>query len=380
MAFEPFQAYPNVVIMWIRFPELLGYLYKHKILAEIGEMVGNVVKLYMNTDSRAIGVPNFNQRAFTKGRVWISSDHLLSLREEKPSENHSMVEGRQVKEEENYGLWMIVERRPRQKFRYNVQHSYGNSEREKEAYRSNKGKDIIINNQQSKESLYSANSRQVMDSKNKGKSKVLGSKNGLGSVTKELDNAGPNVVSSLANKSLGIDMMAQKLMVGTTSSTGKPTVVGDLSGQEIWDSIPVNNRPSVNLAVLGSTMEGLSTDEVVVEVGSLDSDKYSTMVFSKNKKNSNTPPSSKVDMVLNQVTLSDRESVVKARGRGFTKKLNKMYSSSSSRFKINGSQRVLLKDSMVQLAKSISNLIKEKPSSNGSPGGGEQQRGGELLG
>ncbi|MBA0584032.1 hypothetical protein Gorai_014866, partial [Gossypium raimondii] len=32
------KAYPNVVIAWIRFPGLLGYLYKYKILAEIGEM------------------------------------------------------------------------------------------------------------------------------------------------------------------------------------------------------------------------------------------------------------------------------------------------------------------------------------------------------
>ncbi|MBA0646240.1 hypothetical protein Goklo_014219 [Gossypium klotzschianum] len=55
MAFNLSQAYPNVVIAWIRFPGLLGYLYKHKILAEIGEMVGKVVKLDMNTDNRMRG-------------------------------------------------------------------------------------------------------------------------------------------------------------------------------------------------------------------------------------------------------------------------------------------------------------------------------------
>ncbi|MBA0705030.1 hypothetical protein Golax_017249, partial [Gossypium laxum] len=40
---------------WIRFPSLPGYLYSHKILTEIGELVGKVVKLDMNTDSRARG-------------------------------------------------------------------------------------------------------------------------------------------------------------------------------------------------------------------------------------------------------------------------------------------------------------------------------------
>ncbi|XP_040934424.1 uncharacterized protein [Gossypium hirsutum] len=55
MAFDLFQAYPNVVMAWIRLIGLLGYLYKHKILTEIGGMVGKVVKLDMNTYSKVRG-------------------------------------------------------------------------------------------------------------------------------------------------------------------------------------------------------------------------------------------------------------------------------------------------------------------------------------
>ncbi|XP_017609454.1 uncharacterized protein LOC108455408 [Gossypium arboreum] len=46
MAFDPSQAYPIVLMAWVRFLGLLGYLYKHKILADIGETVGKVVKRY----------------------------------------------------------------------------------------------------------------------------------------------------------------------------------------------------------------------------------------------------------------------------------------------------------------------------------------------
>ncbi|MBA0646244.1 hypothetical protein Goklo_014221 [Gossypium klotzschianum] len=40
---------------WIRFPRLPGYMYKKKILWEIGGMVGKVGKLDFNTDSRTRG-------------------------------------------------------------------------------------------------------------------------------------------------------------------------------------------------------------------------------------------------------------------------------------------------------------------------------------
>ncbi|MBA0805365.1 hypothetical protein Gohar_004885 [Gossypium harknessii] len=38
LAFDPTQPYPSVVMAWIRFPGLPGYLYNPKIIIEIGEM------------------------------------------------------------------------------------------------------------------------------------------------------------------------------------------------------------------------------------------------------------------------------------------------------------------------------------------------------
>ncbi|KAH1057335.1 hypothetical protein J1N35_035400 [Gossypium stocksii] len=53
LTFDPTQAYPSIVMAWIKFLDLPSYLYNHKIITEVGEMVGKVVKLDMNTDSRA---------------------------------------------------------------------------------------------------------------------------------------------------------------------------------------------------------------------------------------------------------------------------------------------------------------------------------------
>ncbi|PPR96270.1 hypothetical protein GOBAR_AA24398 [Gossypium barbadense] len=51
----PKKAFPSVVMEWIRFPALPSYLYNRKIITEIGGLVGKVVKLNLNTDSRTRG-------------------------------------------------------------------------------------------------------------------------------------------------------------------------------------------------------------------------------------------------------------------------------------------------------------------------------------
>ncbi|KAK5832532.1 hypothetical protein PVK06_016334 [Gossypium arboreum] len=53
--FTPSQAYPSMVLAWIRLPGLLGFLYKTRILEEIGGIIGKVVRLDFNTDSRTRG-------------------------------------------------------------------------------------------------------------------------------------------------------------------------------------------------------------------------------------------------------------------------------------------------------------------------------------
>ncbi|KAG8494050.1 hypothetical protein CXB51_011564 [Gossypium anomalum] len=53
--FDPLKPFPNVVTAWIRFPGLPGFLYKKKILEEIGSLVRQVMKLDFKTDSGARG-------------------------------------------------------------------------------------------------------------------------------------------------------------------------------------------------------------------------------------------------------------------------------------------------------------------------------------
>ncbi|MBA0736866.1 hypothetical protein Gogos_010355, partial [Gossypium gossypioides] len=52
MYFNPMKPYPSMVLAWIRLPGLPGFMYKRRILEAIGGLVGNVVKLDLNTDSK----------------------------------------------------------------------------------------------------------------------------------------------------------------------------------------------------------------------------------------------------------------------------------------------------------------------------------------
>ncbi|KAA3469599.1 ATPase GET3 [Gossypium australe] len=70
VSFDPTQAFPSVVMAWIRFPGLPSYLYNHKIITEIGGMVGKVIKLDTNTDNKARG-------RFARMAVYIDLDKPL---------------------------------------------------------------------------------------------------------------------------------------------------------------------------------------------------------------------------------------------------------------------------------------------------------------
>ncbi|MBA0747780.1 hypothetical protein Gogos_004666 [Gossypium gossypioides] len=50
--FNPKKPYPSMVLAWIRLPELPGIMYKRRILEEVGGLVGKVVKLDLNTNSK----------------------------------------------------------------------------------------------------------------------------------------------------------------------------------------------------------------------------------------------------------------------------------------------------------------------------------------
>ncbi|KAG8486672.1 hypothetical protein CXB51_020076 [Gossypium anomalum] len=68
--FTPSQAYPNMVLAWIRLLGLPGFLYKRRILEEIGGIIGKVVRLDFNTDSRTRG-------RFARMAVYINLDKPL---------------------------------------------------------------------------------------------------------------------------------------------------------------------------------------------------------------------------------------------------------------------------------------------------------------
>ncbi|PPS13624.1 hypothetical protein GOBAR_AA06953 [Gossypium barbadense] len=68
--FIPSQAYPSMVLAWIRLSGLLRFLYKRRILEEIGRIIGKVVQLDFNTDSRTRG-------RFARMVVYINLDKPL---------------------------------------------------------------------------------------------------------------------------------------------------------------------------------------------------------------------------------------------------------------------------------------------------------------
>ncbi|MBA0549938.1 hypothetical protein Golob_020931 [Gossypium lobatum] len=93
--FNPLQLFPNVVMTWIRLPGLLGFLYKRKILEEIGGFIGRVVKLDYNRNSR-----NGHMKALCPHSV-----ENLDHPREKEVVSVGNIEG---KEEEAFGPWMVV--------------------------------------------------------------------------------------------------------------------------------------------------------------------------------------------------------------------------------------------------------------------------------
>ncbi|KAH1107992.1 hypothetical protein J1N35_011760 [Gossypium stocksii] len=175
LGFDPFQAFPSVVMAWIRFPSLPGYLYNHKIITEIGGMVGKVVKLDMNTDNRARGrfarmavyidlekplvlhllingrkqtveyesLPTicFHCVRYGHTEIFCAFRNSIPTRQEtidlpgSSSKVQTRVVDESVKSSEMYGPWMIVERKSRRKFRENGYISAENQEGRKEGSR-----------------------------------------------------------------------------------------------------------------------------------------------------------------------------------------------------------------------------------------------------
>ncbi|MBA0575251.1 hypothetical protein Golob_025366 [Gossypium lobatum] len=120
----------NIVILKllgqnIGLPGLQSYMYKRKILVEIGGMIGNVAKLDMNTDNREACI----------FRVSESSTRKESPSSKTLSENQSMVMNDKGEKCETYGPWMLVEKKSRRKSKDPSQMNAGNLTKKKEGSR-----------------------------------------------------------------------------------------------------------------------------------------------------------------------------------------------------------------------------------------------------
>ncbi|MBA0664477.1 hypothetical protein Goklo_004466 [Gossypium klotzschianum] len=328
LTFDPTQAYPSVVMVSIRFPGLPGYLYNHKIITEIGEMVEKVVKLNMNTDSRvrrrfsrmAIYVdlekPLVSQ-ILTNGRKQnvkyesLSTNYFHCERyghvessctfrnsgftceknsdpHEKTLESQNTVVDSSGKKDENYGPWMTVERKSRRKFRENMQNSL------ESAFLHNGRLELSNNN-----------------NNNKGQLKEASSITSFGLTIKEKD--GPNMGSRLNLNSFNENLQVTKkqtnfLGLGDNSAIQARGLIDQLGSDSVAQQSSVATgslhlEGNAAAVLVASKMDGRDRNEVRVEVGSLDSGKHLAVVFHKSKNPNNSVPSSNNIMGLSPVDL-----------------------------------------------------------------------------
>ncbi|KAK5811040.1 hypothetical protein PVK06_026359 [Gossypium arboreum] len=107
---------------------------------------------------------------------------------------------------------------------------------------------------------------------------------------------------------------------------------------------------------VASAVDGHSRNEVEVEVGSLDHGKHSVVVFHDRKNPNNIAPPLNNNMGLPTMDISGSGKGLNNRVRGISKKRNKIFHGNNTHFKITGSQRMPLKESMEQITESLSAL------------------------
>ncbi|KAK5837166.1 hypothetical protein PVK06_012976 [Gossypium arboreum] len=144
--FNSSQPYPSIVLAWILLLGLFGFLYKRKIIEEIGSTIGKVVRLDFNTDNRTRGrfarmvvYINLNKpliaQLFVNGRIQrVEYEALptiyftcgkyghtkeicglmkpISGREKVQTDGTSTEKGEES-ESMTYGPWIVVERKNR---------------------------------------------------------------------------------------------------------------------------------------------------------------------------------------------------------------------------------------------------------------------------
>ncbi|PPS02926.1 hypothetical protein GOBAR_AA17745 [Gossypium barbadense] len=138
MAFDPTQAYPSVVMAWIRFPTLLSYLYNRKIITEIGELVEyeslSTIYFHCGWYGHVENICNF------KSTESMAEGNRGSPKAEPEIQNLNVEEPE--KKDGNFGPWMIVERKSKRKPRDSQQKLSEFYEKDKEGSRFSSSKNI----------------------------------------------------------------------------------------------------------------------------------------------------------------------------------------------------------------------------------------------
>ncbi|KAA3473587.1 putative protein isoform X2 [Gossypium australe] len=195
----------------------------------------------------------------------------------------------------------------------------------------------------------------------------------LGPITIPKSNIGPffgpsssrkaNVVDSLLDEGFSKNPRERNISVGL----GEPleerarSILGQLgkgSGKQI-ESI-VGSSVGPNLA-----LEGQVTDVALVEVGNLDPNRHTVVIFQVDKRVNIDFPTERTDLILEQTEGFDRGGGIKNRGGRIVKKLNKVTHGHSCRFNSNGGLRVLLRELITHLAESISMHLSDESASVG---------------
>ncbi|KAG8499648.1 hypothetical protein CXB51_006070 [Gossypium anomalum] len=390
VSFDPSQAYPSIVKAWIIFPGLPGYLYNNKIITEIGGMVGKVVKLDMNTDSRARGrfariavyvdldkplvsqilingrkqnveYESLSTICFSCGRYGhmenscmfrnssVIGEQCFTSHEES-SEIRETIGDSLGKKDDIYGLWMIVKRKSRQKFRENVQAHVANQGTEQKGSRFR-----LLNNRDSHKNIDEG----VLSRKNNnnnGQDKEVGHSNNKGPNT-EGENR-PISGSSLNQKRTKEDLPDSKKQTSYLGLGDSPNVQARVT-LEPPGSVAMTQQKTVSaecssrsMAVADNRSHSTGEMYLLLEVNSGSTQGSSVLERGIRKKE--------------RLAVGNLDPGDIRLGKRISKKRNKGVHGSNTCFKLVGSQRVPLKESMEQIVESLSALSKSNLESVGA--------------
>ncbi|KAA3469801.1 GroES-like zinc-binding alcohol dehydrogenase family protein [Gossypium australe] len=352
LSFHPTQAYPSIVMAWIRFPGLPGYLYNQKIVIEIGGIVAKVgsfarMAVYVDLDKPLVSQILINGRkrnveyeslstiCFHYGRY----GHVESSctfrnsganreknidQHEETSEVRKTVMDSSEKKDENYGPWMIIERRSRLKFRENVQNSLANQENEKEGSRFR-----ILNN---RDSHKDANEDGLPDSRCiKGKEIMNGNyirnddgshHNGRLELGKKNNNYNNNGQAQATLGQPGSVIVGQQEFVAAGSSSSSLEMADDRL--DPIDEMGLLLECNTESAPVAPILEGRNRNEESMAVGSNNSEKHTVVIFHDSLNPNNTGPSPDNNNGLSTIGISSSGKRFSNRGRGISKKCNKI--------------------------------------------------------